>query len=284
MTRGIVLTSNDEPSYEPFISRLIYLVKDDIQKTERETQAFLALDDYLKQGLACISVELLQYRKLIAENYKNSFETLEKYIKKASMNPDLGLSDVETRNYSKTTQTLVIGFILTKFEKISFNFAKRETEQSLEEYQKDILIQFGTLGLNQLIFQHRMSMKKTALHQFFEVFQSMYDTKRVYEGSHFRIDNGMFTVNLSSFYPIYQKEFFIINRENPQSKDEIFDALRNLDENHVVKKSVRFANIEEGIMNKGVVANNCISVTYSILQTKFGLDIDTNNPFAPPPF
>lgn len=265
VTRGIVITSNDEPSYEPFISRLIYLVKDDINKTESETKAFVALDAYLKQGLACISVELLAYRKLIVDNYQVCFDELLRYIKGLVTD----LQNVETRNYSKTTQTLVVGYMLTKYGKIDMGYESRD--------EKDILVWFATLGANQLRFQHRMSEAKTALHQFFEFFQSLYDQRRIYEGSHFRIDNGKFIVNLNSFYPIYQKEYFSIHKELPQSRSEIFEALKAFDEEAEVKSSMRFANITEGEYNKTLAVKNCISVSYQKLKVVYGLDLDNNS-------
>lgn len=264
VTRGIVITSNDEPTYEPFISRLIYLVKDDINKTEAETKAFVELDTYLKKGLACITVELLAYRKLIVENYQACFDELLRYIKGLVTD----LQNVETRNFSKTTQTLVIGYMLVKYGKIDMGYESKD--------EKDILVWFAMLGANQLRFQHRMSEAKTALHQFFEFFQSLYDQRRIYEGSHFRIDNGKFIVNLNSFYPIYQKEFFTINKELPQSKSEIFEALKSFDDQHEVKSSMRFANIAEGEFNKTLAVKNCISVNYNKLKLVFGLDLDNN--------
>jgi hypothetical protein len=270
VTRGIVITSNDEPTYEPFISRLIYLVKDDISKSDQETKAFFELDTWLKQGLACISVELLGYRKLIEDNYKSCFAELEKYIKGLVTE----LQNVETRNYSKTTQTLVVGYMLTKCGKMGFE----------SKNEKDILLWFATLGANQLRFQHKMSEQKTALHQFFEFFQSLYDQKRIYEGSHFRIDNGKFIVNLNSFYPIYQKEYFMINKELPQSRSEIFEALKLFDEHSEVKSSMRFANIENGDFNMKSAVKNCISVSYDKLKMVYGLDLDYGNQLSQPSF
>lgn len=271
VTRGIVITSNDEPTYEPFISRLIYLVKDDINKTESETKAFFALDAYLKQGLACISVELLAYRQLIFDNYKESFDELQKAIQGLTTD----LENVETRNYSKTTQTLVIGYILSKNDKINMI-----NHVSLS----DCLVTFAMLGADQLRFQHRMSQTKTALHQFFEFFQSLYDQRRLYEGAHFRIERGQFIVNMNSFYPIYQKEFFQINREYPQSKNEIIEALKSFDKEFSVKSSMRFANVDEGNFVKNSAVKNCISVNYDKLKNTFGLDLDNTNAQIQPSF
>ena len=270
VTRGIVLTSNDEPTYEPFISRLIYLVKDDINKTETETKAFFALEKRLKEGLACISVELLQYRTLIEENYKDSFNELQKAI--AGLTTDL--ENVETRNYSKTTQTLVVGYILAKHGKIDLGFESGHPD--------DIKVFYSLAGANQLRLQHRMSQTKTALHQFFEHLQSLYDQRRIYEGVHFKIMGDKFIVNLHSFYPIYQKEFFAINKELPQSRSEIFESLKNFDENHELKSSMRFANYDNNEIKGTLPIKNCIAVSYDKIKMVFGIDLSNNYEFPTP--
>lgn len=265
VTRGIVLTSNDEPRYRPFVSRCLYLVKDDIQKSDEQTINYNKLDEIGKQGLACVTVEILKYRSLIKEQYAQAFEELLAATKKR-----VAEKDVETRNFLMTIQVLTAAYILRKEGKISLGLDADNTD--------DVLHDFSALAARQIVFQHRKQAEKTGLSQFMELFQSFYDSYRIYEGTHFRFtDLGeKILINFSSIYPIFQKEYFQLYRELPPSKDEILDALAQLvetDKENIILKTARFVDEKtEGEVKLNKVVNSPISVSYAILQETFGLD------------
>lgn len=273
VTRGIVLTSNEEPTYEPFVTRLMYYEKDDLTKNPIEKAAHDQLQELAKSGCSSVTIELLRYRELIKEQYDFCFSELW-----ASINNELIRREIEvkTRNINMTTVCLCSAYILQKHGKINIGLES--------ESHDDVLTDYTMLAVHQILFQHRKQQTKSALSKFFEMMQSFFFSYKIYEGSHFRfIDNGInILIDISSIYPMYQKEYFIINREMPASKDEIINSLAEaigVEKDKVLKKTGRMydvidkeseQNLEKLKLNK--VINSPISVTYDFLVDTYGVD------------
>jgi hypothetical protein len=81
---GIILTSNEIPDYDVFLSRCVVCVYNETQKTEEQKTAFDALRNLEEQGLSAVTAWFLSKRATIKKEWETTFNELSAYIRKTT--------------------------------------------------------------------------------------------------------------------------------------------------------------------------------------------------------
>ncbi len=98
---------------------------------------------------------------------------------------------------------LTVPFILSKHEKIALCEATNEA---------DLLQEFIQRGENSILTSDRLVQEKSALREFFDCIQELFDRGFIYEAVHFRFDGADIVINLQKLYQKFVIEYRKTNR------------------------------------------------------------------------
>ncbi|MDQ1089018.1 DUF6371 domain-containing protein [Siphonobacter sp. SORGH_AS_1065] len=260
----IMLTANHMPKYQPFLERCLFMINNNKKKTEDQRRNWEQLKDLGRNGLAGLSVELLHHRDLIKKEYPTAYNKLLRKFK--SLFPG---GEIYERNFNNVTQLLTVAYILKVNGKIDLGM------ESVSE--TDVLEEFAGIAYQQIIFQHRILSEKSALSEFMEMVQWLYDNNKIFDGIHFRFDGYFVMFRFSSIYTTFKQQYYfqyqqpaptkdaieeeIIQFETPRSKEEIFKGIRFRDPDNPEEQKL-----------KDKVNHSCV-MTYDKLVERFGLDL-----------
>ncbi|WP_309711364.1 DUF6371 domain-containing protein [Siphonobacter sp. SORGH_AS_0500] len=259
----IMLTANHMPKYQPFLERCLFMINNNKKKTEDQRRNWEQLQELGRGGLAGISVELLHHRDLIKKEYSRAYNKLLLRFK------SLFGGEIYERNFNNVTQLLTVAYILKVNGKI--NLGMEVTDET------DVLEEFAQIAYQQIIFQHRILSEKSALSEFMEMIQWLYDNNKIYDGIHFRFDGHFVMFRFSSIYTTFKQQYYfqyqqpaptkdaieeeIIQFETPRPKEDIFKGIRFRDPDNPEEQKL-----------KDKVNHSCV-MTYDRLVERFGLDL-----------
>jgi len=237
-------------------------------KTHDQVVAFNQLEEWQEGGLGCLTLELLQHRGLIEKEYANAFDLLLKRIK-----GEFRGEKVPERFFTNMAQLMTVGLILTCAGKISLTESDR-----LEE----IVDEFVRVGTENIRRQFRIVSEKTALSEFFEIIQQLYDQFQIHEEIHFDFKpmGGIITIELwfPQLYNLYAQHYRRINQRAPADRDQLQSEIAAFEEQpdwDTMRKPIRFLNDGESRSSaKSMPRPNSCTMDYGKLQDKFGLNLE----------
>lgn len=258
---SLALTSNYTPSNQIFFSRCLFILVSNQQKTENQRINYSKLKDIEKDGLGAITAELFQYRDLVYQNYASAYQKI--HFKLSTM---LQFDNIPERHINNLAQTMAAAYILQVNGKIQICESTNEN---------DILLDFCEFGKNIILKQHNVMADKTPLAEFFEILQLLFDSNVIFEGVHYKFNEGFLEINRKVFTLFKQKYHHIYYKQSPD-KDSIIEELIRFEEPRERKdiiKSVRFMTIDSNDSNtKSIPETGSLSITYNKVQNSFNID------------
>jgi hypothetical protein len=261
---ALALTSNFIPGNSIFFSRCLLIQVESKEKSQDQKIGYQKLKQLETQGLACITVELLQYRPLILSNYNTTFNKLSERI-----SIEFKSESIPERLFSNMVQTLTCAYILQCNGKIAIC-------ESIDE--EDILDDFVEMGVATIRKQFQIQNETSVLAEFFEILQMLYETYQIHEGVHFRLDGEYLYLRMPSIYPIFKQRYRNVHYKDSPDKDSIIQEVLRMEEPRGMKevvKTIRFRgedNDHEDKMKNAVT--NSLSLKYDIYCSKFSLDLN----------
>ncbi|MBD2700106.1 toprim domain-containing protein [Spirosoma sp. BT702] len=265
---ALALTSNYLPENPIFFSRCVFVPIISQDKSDAQRAAFYKLEELQEAGLGCLTVELLQYRSLVEQQYPAAFDLLHKHIKE-----EFAGEKLPERFYANMAQTLAVAFILASTKKIAITQA---------EGTMDILSELVEVGANNIRRQHRIMSEKTALSEFFEIIQSLYEQYQVHEEIHFdyRTVGNEIRIRLwfPQLYTLYAQQYRRIYMKAPADKDTLqseIAAFEDMPDWESVKKQFRMRNDGESRSDAATIPRpGCCDMNYMKLSERFGLTLE----------
>ncbi|MBS1684742.1 MAG: toprim domain-containing protein [Bacteroidetes bacterium] len=261
---ALALTSNYLPENPIFFSRCVYDAVMDQTKTPDQTRAFNEMRQLEEKGLAQISIELMQHRALIEEHYGAFYDQLYKGFKQHQLLAGL---TVPERLFGNMAQIMTAAFILCRADKIHM------TEELGREGVYD---EFVNRGAEYIYRQYRVQTEKTALHEFFEILQMMYDKSEIFELVHFKLEDGVnVAFRFGALYTLFKARYRNVNfREAPDRetiKDELC-KLTNVDHDKLFTQIRFLQDITDTGNSRTVPTKDCFRCSYQLLVDTFGID------------
>lgn len=265
---ALALTSNFLPENPIFFSRCVFVAITSQEKTDAQREAFYELEELQEDGLGCLTVELLQHRALVEKEYGAAFDLLHKGLKAAFVG-----EKVPERFFANMAQLMAVTLILCTAQKIQI------TESS---DSKEILSSLVESGVANIRRQYRIMAERTALTEFFEIIQSLYDSYQIHEEVHFDFQHvgseNRIRLWFPQLYNLYAQSFRRTFQKAPADKDTLqseIAALEDFTDWDAMKKSIRFRNDGEGTATSTTIPRTgCCSMDYDKLRTKFGLSLE----------
>jgi len=262
------------PNDEPFFSRLVVLVNNNRQRTEIQQNAYKELLEVQEKGITNILREIWQYRDLIKAEFKETYHLLKNALEQKLVNYNIG----NPRYFYNVAQILTVPYILCKHQKIMMCESVNEV---------DLLAEFVQRSESSILTSDRIVQEKSALQDFFNCVQELFDRGQIYETVHYRFEGAEIIINLQKMYQKFVVEFRKTNRFDLQPpsiqtlQDEIL-ILAGLDtQDEEIKNSffrkLRFANELE--RNKTDFLRNSFKINYLTLESTFNLDLKIKKHF-----
>jgi len=261
------ITSNYMPDNNIFFSRCIYLPVMNQQKTAEQKKSFDHLTAIESKGLAAVTMELLQNRRMIEIHYAKNFDLVYNGLKK---HPAGRQQPIPERLFSNMAQAMTAAYTLAMLKKISITEAVEPGE--------DMLAEFVEAGIENILRQHRISAEKTALHEFFEVMQMLYDSDyRIHEGSHFRFEHEYITIRFGSVYSLFKDRYFRMHFKESPSKDDIRQELIKVfsasgTEEEIFKQKRFYPEEMDNTGSTTVPIKDTLVINYTELVDKYAVD------------
>lgn len=265
---ALALTSNYIPANEIFFSRCVFVSIASQDKTAQQVVAFNQLEEWQEAGLGGLTVELLQHRAFVENEYGFTFDVLLKRLKAAFTG-----ERIPERFFTNMAQLLTVGLILTSEGLISL------TEFTAPADVVDEFVRIGTLNIRR---QYRIMAEKTALSEFFEIIQQLYDQYQIHEEIHFCFKHIGETWTIQLWFPqlynLYAQHYRRIYQKAPADRDGLQQEIAAFEEQadwDAVKKQIRFlTDGESNSQAKTMPRPNSCTMNYSKLQDKFGLNLE----------
>lgn len=262
------------PNDEPFFSRLVVLVNNNRQRSEIQQNAYKELLEVQENGITNILREIWQYRDLIKAEFKDAYHLLKNALEQKMANNTIG----NPRYFYNVAQILTVPYILCKHQKIVMCESVNES---------DLLAEFIQKSEPSILTSDRIVQEKSALQDFFNCMQELFDRGQIYETVHYRFDGADIIINLPKIHQKFMVEFRKINRFELQPpslqtlQDEILRFVGLDAQDEEIKNSffrkLRFANEIE--RNKTDFSRNSFKISYLTLEVAFGLDLKTKKTF-----
>lgn len=264
---ALALTSNYLPKNPIFFSRCLLVQIEQSDKNVIQRKAFKELNDLEKHGLGAITVELLQYRELICENYLETFKDFEKVL-----TSKFDGESISERLFTNVCQTFTCAIILQANGKI-------EICESTE-YQ-DILESFSQIASKFIVHQNQIQSDTSVLNEFIGILQMLYDSNQIHEGVHFRIDKDLLLLRMPSIYPIFVQKYRQSHHKSAPDKDSIIQEIVKLEKGRSMDEILKTIRFKKELANEATPLNysasNSISITYELCVQRFGLDLHNRN-------
>lgn len=269
---ALALTSNYLPENPIFFSRCLFVPIVSNQKTTEQRTAFYELEKMLDNGLGCLTVDLLQYRADIVENfvtaYKNLFEAFRAEFKHMA---------VAERLLTNMSQVMTIPYILAAVGRLNITTATGDQQAIMEEF-----VRVGTVAIDR---QHRIMNESKAIAEFWEIIQGLYEQGFVIPDTHFTINGaaGMSEIKLNfpKLYNLFAPKYRQVFMKTPPDRDTIQTEMAVCDGHSSwedISKSIRFLNDNEGNnQQRSIPVKGSCVVNYDKIQRDFGVNFETRN-------
>ncbi len=269
---ALALTSNYLPDNPIFFSRCVFVAITSQDKSDAQVTAYNQLEVWQEEGLGCLTLELLQYRTLIEEQYAASYALLLNGIKK-----EFKGEKIPERFFANMAQLLTVGFTLAATGKV---------HMTQSTGIQDVLDEFVAVGAGNIRRQFRIVSEKTALSEFLEIVQQLFDQYQIHDQVHFDIVQVGNELQVELWFPqlynLYAMHYRRMTQRSPADRDSLQQEIAAFEEQpdwDAMKKSIRFHNDGEGnAQSNSTPRKNCCVMNYSKLKDKYGLDLETRKP------
>ena len=255
---AIVLTSNYLPENEIFFSRTILVQANETQKTSQQRDAFKSLIELERGGLSQVCVELLQYRSLIEQRFKEMYNSLYSYFFD-------NLPGVDTRFLDNMAGMLAPAMILLQ-------------EKKIRMVNLDFFEELGRMAVENIRQQFEILQETSVTLEFWNIIQVLFDRGLIRKGQDLKLlnetvgdkvlYNQYLAIRLGRLYVPYAKEA----GNRAKSQQEISEELVH-SEFFVCKKDVRFLQDGDALDGKQNLTNptSSIILDYQKLSKKVGV-------------
>lgn len=255
---SLVLTSNYLPENEIFYSRTILVQANETQKTSQQRDAYKSLIELERGGLSQVCVELLQYRSLIEQRFKEMYNSLYSYFFD-------NLPGVDTRFLDNMAGMLAPAMILLQ-------------EKKIRMVNLDFFEELGRMAVDNIRQQFEILQETSVTLEFWNIIQVLFDRGLIRKGQDLKLLNEpvgdkvlydqYLAIRLGRLYVPYAKEA----GNRAKSQQEISEELVH-GEFFVCKKDVRFLQDGDALDGKQNFTNptSSIILDYQKLSKKVGV-------------
>jgi VirE N-terminal domain/Primase C terminal 2 (PriCT-2) len=256
------------PEDEPFFSRLVLLINNNRDRTEKQKNAFRELQMLQESGITNVLREIWTHRDLVKKEYKSAYQKIKSALEAHFKSHNIG----NPRYIYNLAQILAVPYILSIHGKINMCEASEPN---------DILSDFIRRSEKSILDSDNIVKEKTPLNEFFEFMQDQFDRGFLLEGAHYRFDGQDITINLNRLHKKFEFEFRKQNRFEVQApsmqmlQDEIL-SLVGLDSNNDLVKDNFFRKMrfkDELQDSKIDFARNSFKINYLTIQKTFGIQL-----------
>jgi len=268
---ALALTSNYLPENPIFFSRCLFVPIVNNQKTQEQRTAFYELEKMLDNGLGCLTIQMLQYRGDIKENfleaYKNLFEAFRGQFKTLN---------IAERLLTNMSQVMTVPYILAALKRINITHIENADQQAiLEEF-----VRIGSVAIER---QHRIMNESKSIAEFWEIIQGMYENGFILPDSHFQLSGCTGSIyiklNFPKLYNLFAPKYRQVFMKSPPDRDTIQTEMAVSDGHgswEDISKSIRFMNDMEGSnQNKTIPVRGSCIVSYDKIQKDFGINFES---------
>lgn len=201
---AVILTSNYTPNTEFMRQRCVFISYTDTKRSEAQTIAYNRLIDAEIGNLSSVAAEILNYRKLIAHEWKPTHKALFKYLTKR-------LPHVESRICNNIAVIMTPARILEKRNVLNLQ-AIFGLKDSLHE-----------TALSCCLRQQEILTGKSDLAQFFEVLAYSAERRLIREGEDYIYSKDGLTLamRMPRVYPVYMQQFRALYNRVGNSREDI---------------------------------------------------------------
>lgn len=200
-----VLTANFVPDQEALITRFVWCLMDRQEFTEEDSQAYDKLSDIIKKGYSHLTNELLTYRLLVENNFKEQQRAFRDHLK----------SLLPNANARMLTNLSVFGAIFKILEsKVSFPYNLADIT---ELFVKTVELQMNKLSSASII------------NRFWDCFLASlrgHETDILQQGRDFNLEGDKLFFHWTNAYNKIQRQWYIQYKESIPSKTVLSDAIQ----------------------------------------------------------
>lgn len=239
-----MVTTNDEPTDEPLLQRLIYIQINDAQFSQEQENDYLALKDEEGKGVGQVLLEILKHRVYFEEQFKDVLRSVKKEI-----NHHYQKELPKKRVRDNISVLLACYDVIAK--KMAFPFERETLLNYLVKLAYSLIDKINEGG---------------EVAKFFSVLQIMFQKSDFNEDVHFSLDENYLYVRYSYAYNIYQKYYYDTYKVRPPSKSALQDSLKRSDAFVESLKSHRFTR-----------GSNTSALKFDFEKTGFQINDQSNN-------
>ena len=237
-----MITGNDEPTDEPLLQRLFYIIINKPDYSEDQAEAYRDLLDQEEKGVGQVTLEILQHRLLFESEFKSSLRKCNDEIKAA-------WSDKISKERVRGNMSVLLACYDVLNKVLEFPFKR---QQLLDIMVKNALVQMDKIESG------------SDVATFFKVVQYMIQQVIISEGNHFIINSNRILIRYGLIYPLYQKCYYDLEKERAPSKAVLLDSLKRSDVFIEAHKNQRFGK-------NGVSSCYSFDLEKSKLETLMGI-------------
>jgi hypothetical protein len=183
---SVILGGQEMPAKEnALFSRVLMLTFDKTSFSKAQKEGFKALEKMISGGMGNVLLEILQYRKLIAQSFQAEYSKIYGHLRQ-----DPETQSMEERTLSNMATILTPFYILK--DKLDFPFSYKDAYRSIRECIK---------------VQHQAMQKSNEISQFWEVMEFLNDKSLIQDRKDYRKgghgEDEILSVNLNSVFPLY---------------------------------------------------------------------------------
>ncbi|WP_312331943.1 BT4734/BF3469 family protein [Sphingobacterium sp.] len=182
ISSACILSGQEMPTIEPALfSRNMLISFSETVRTEEARQLYRSLVSMEKEGLSHLTVGLLAYRNLVADNFKEFYEEEIRNFSKL-----VAKDDIDERMLSNWSMMITIIGLLS--DHISFPFTVDEFRDQCKEL---LLSQFSVL----------QGSDDTS--KFWQIVEQLFTDGSIIEDKHFKLENGNIHLRVQDIYQMY---------------------------------------------------------------------------------
>ena len=192
-----MLSGQEMPTIDPALfSRVILLMATENKYNDAQRAKFQKLKDWQKNGLSNITVELLKYRSVFAERWKEVFMQELRALITAVNNTEVPERILQNYAALVTTAVLMSGLEAMPFKPDEFRKLAKET----------------------LLSQFYVVKGSDDASRFFEVVEQLQTQGVISDGKHFKLADGYLYLRVQDIYPFYAEA--LQRRRDPNVLDK----------------------------------------------------------------
>lgn len=191
ISSGVMVTGNDYPTDDPLLQRLIVLELNKNQRSNEQVDAFYRLKEYQETGITSITLQLLNERQRVEEQFRDQYQLSLKELRELFKTNEVNVTDRMVGNvavmdamYSTLAAVIPFPFVRDDFrgymvESMKSQAAKRDTGSEIQRFWDCLAYSANkrevVLGTHYWISGNRLCIQFGSLHaQYLITHKQMY--------------------------------------------------------------------------------------------------------------